>query len=373
MREPLRVLHLVDSLARGGTERVAVELVNRLPREAVLPFLGTTRREGPLAGEVAPDVGRLRCERRGPVGVAGLVRLRQALRRQRIDLVHAHSTSLFSALVARGPARGPGRRPAIVWHDHYGAHGLAERPAWLFRLAARRVAAVVAVEPVLAAWSRDRLGVPAERVVHLPNFVALGPDLAPAVDLPGDPGERIVCVANLRPQKDHATLLAAFALVARERPRATLLLVGAAPDPAARERLGGLIREGGAGERVVFLGERSDVPSILRASAVGVLASRSEGTPLALLEYGAAGVAVVATTVGGCPEVLDEGRAGVLVPPGDPAALAAGLGALLADPERRARLGEALRRRVEERYSERAVLPRLTALYAAVAARLRPD
>ncbi|HEX5720677.1 MAG TPA: glycosyltransferase [Thermoanaerobaculia bacterium] len=337
------VLHLVDTLDPGGTERVAVNLVNHLSRQRFRPFLGNTRREGALAAEVLPDVGRLSLNRSRTLDLGALRRLVAFVRENEISIVHAHSSSLFLAVLL------PGAR--IVWHDHFGRLAAEDRPAWLWGLPARRAAAVVAVSEDLARWSRDRLRVEA---VYLPNFVPEVP-AGPVPDLPGAPGRRVVCVANLRAQKDHLTLLRAIAQI----PEAHLLLAGADVEPAYAAR----VREEASalGGRVTFLGSLSDIPDLLRGCDVGVLSSASEGFPLSLLEYGRAGIAAVATRVGQCPEVLDG--AGILVPPGDPGALADALRALLGDPARRKELGEQLCRRVRERYSASAVMGRLEAVY----------
>ncbi|MFL6200244.1 MAG: glycosyltransferase [Thermoanaerobaculia bacterium] len=345
------ILHLVDTLEPGGTERVAVNLVNHLSRERFRPFLATTRREGALASAVLPDVGRLALNRTRALDLGALRRLVRFVRENGISIVHAHSSSLFLASLV------PGAR--IVWHDHFGRLATAqeqpERPAWLWGPPARRAAAVLAVSEDLARWSRERLGV---ATVYLPNFI---PEVEPGPlpDLPGTPGSRVVCVANLRAQKDHLTLLRAFAPIAREIPEAHLLLAGADVEPAYAAQ----VREEAAalGDRVTFLGSRSDVPDLLRGCDVGVLSSASEGFPLSLLEYGRAGLAAVATRVGQCPEVLEG--AGILVPPGDIGALADALLALLRDPARRQELGERLGRRVRERYCVSSVMARLEAVY----------
>jgi glycosyltransferase involved in cell wall biosynthesis len=340
------ILHLVDTLEPGGTERVAVNLVNHLSRERFRPFLTTTRREGALASEVLPDVERLALNRSRTLDLGALRRLVRFVRENGIAIVHAHSSSLFLAALL------PGAR--IVWHDHFGRMAEEERPSWLWGPPARRAAAVVAVSEDLARWSRERLGIDA---VYLPNFIPEAPD-RPVPDLPGKPGSRVVCVANLRAQKDHLTLLRAFARV----PEAHLLLAGAEVEPAYAAR----VHEEAAslGDRVTFLRSRPDIPDLLRACDVGVLASASEGFPLSLLEYGRAGLPAVATRVGQCPEVLDG--AGILVPPGDPGALADALLVLLRDPARRRELGERLGRRVRERYAPSAVMERLEAVYHTV-------
>ena len=140
--------------------------------------------------------------------------------------------------------------------------------------------------------------------------------------MPGKPGRRIVCVANFRPQKDHPNLLNAMAMVKDSVPDAHLLLAGEAADDDYKAGLAARIAELGLEGNVTWLGARRDVPAILAQCDVGVLSSRSEGLPLALLEYGAAGLATVATAVGESAEVLGSGASGVLVPPGCPEALA---------------------------------------------------
>ena len=354
------VLHLVDTLDPGGTERVAVNLVNHLSRERFRPFLATTRREGPLASAVLPDVGRLALGRTRTLDLGALRRLIAFIRENGISILHAHSSSLFLAqLASMVPPR-----PRVVWHDHYGKK--IERPAWLWGPPARRAAAVVAVNEDLARWSRERLGVDPGRVVYLPNFVAEAPNGLPAPDLPGVAGRRVVCVANLRAQKDHLTLLRAFARVLEEEPDAHLLLAGSDVEPAcaAQVREAAVRLEG----HVSFLGPRPDIPNLLQGCDVGVLASSSEGFPLSLLEYGRAGLSAVATRVGQCPEMLDGGEAGLLVPPGDSAALAGALLALLRDPARRAAFGDRFRRRVQALYSPAAVMERLESVYDSVLA-----
>jgi glycosyltransferase involved in cell wall biosynthesis len=355
------VLHLVDTLDPGGAERVAVNLVNHLSRERFRPFLATTRREGPLAAEVRPDVGRLALNRRRTLDLGALRRLLAFVRENDVAILHAHASALVFAELAAFVAP----HLKVVWHDHFGRYLEEERPAWLWGPLARRAAAVVTVNEDLARWSRETLG--AGPVVYLPNFVPEVPE-TPTPDLPGEPGLRIVCVANLRAQKDHPNLLRAFARVLRDAPGARLLLAGAEVEADAAARA----REEAAplGDRVVFLGSRPDVPALLRACDVGVLASASEGFPLSLLEYGRAGLPAIATRVGQCAEILEG--AGLLVPPADPGALAAAVLALLRDPGLRADLGERLARRVRERYSAAVVIERLEAVYHRALAPERP-
>ena len=355
------VMHVTDTLDAGGTERVAVNLCNLLPRERFRAYLCTTRRDGALADAVAPDVGRLRLARRWRFDAAALRRLARFVRAHDIEILHAHGSALFVAgLAALLPPR-----PLLVWHDHFGLP-LETRSALLDRPLARRARGVIAVSQPLADWSKQRLKIPAERVRYVPNFVCAPPPNGRPPALPGAAGARIVCVANLRPQKDHLTLVRAMAEVARAHTAAHLLLVGASPDASYRARIEEEIARLDLARSVTLLGERRDVHAILRACDVGVLSSVAEGLPLALIEYATASLATVATRVGQCAEVLDEGRAGMLVPAREPGRLAAALLSLLSAPAERAALGELLRERARQLYSADAIVRQVCEIYEQV-------
>ena len=354
------VLHVTDSLAAGGAERMAVNLVNGLTRSRFRPSLCTTRRDGILAAEVAPDVKRIALERTTRIqDLRAVLRLARHLRRERVDVLHAHGTSLFISAAACVLAP----RTVLVWHDHLGAN-IASRPGrrWLYKLGASRTAHVITVTRALEHWATTALGVPSDHVSTIPNFVVpTGEAVAP--DLPGVPDHRVVCVANLRREKDHAGLVAALAEVVEQVPDAHGLLVGERSDPQVAAEVERLVARLGLDDAVTLLGARSDVGGILAGCAVGVLPSRSEGFPLALLEYGEHALPTVATDVGECANILDHGRAGRIVPPGQPHELAEAVIGLLRDEASATRLGQELHRQVQERFSPAVVLAGVEAVY----------
>ena len=358
----LDVMHLTDTLNAGGAERMAVNIVNLLPRSRYRPHLCTTRNEGPLAALVTSDVDRHSLRRKHRFDWQALKSLVRYVDAHQVKILHAHGTALFIAVMA---SRFP-PYPGIVWHDHWGRHELEGRPAWLYRIAIRRTHSVIAVNQSLAQWSREQLRVPDDRVSCIANFVCDSSPNGKTPDLPGKAGARIVCVANFRPQKDLITLIRAMSLVTREFPAAHLLLVGDPSDEAYLQ----LIRKRVAGENlsqnVSLMGQRNDVTSILRACDIGVLSSASEGLPLSLIEYGWARLPSVATRVGECAEPLDNGRAGILVSPGAADQLAEGLLLLLRSPERRAVLGEAFFQQVKRRYNPMNAIDQICRVYESV-------
>lgn len=353
------VLHLIDTLEIGGAERMAVNLVNRLPRDRFRAHLCTTRAEGPLAKDIQPEIPRLRLGRKWRFDPLAVRKLVHYVHSNDIRILHAHGSALFLAQVVA--AMAPTVR--VIWHNHYGFVGSVDRPAWIYRLAVRNVVAVISVNAALAGWARSRLHVPTNRVWQLNNFTVPAQRKAAVPKLPGLPHLRVVCVANLRPVKGHRDLLTAIASVRERVPGLHLLLVGAAPDPAHRAVLEEDIRRLGIGAAVSFLGQREDVEAILRQCSVAVLSSHHEGLPVALLEYGHAGLAVVATDAGECAEVLDGGRCGLVVGARQASALGSAIERLLTDQTLRTQLAARFRDRVEIHYSESEAIRQLCCIY----------
>lgn len=360
-RRPRSIVQVTDSLSPGGAERVAVHLANDLAARGETSHLWPTRARGPLVGEVGPDVHLVAARRRGRLGLSGVRRAAAEL--GPVDLIHAHGTSVGAGVLLRAALRG---HPALVWHDHYGLQHMAARPARLQRMAwLGGVRTVVTVTEDLAVANRRSMPrLAPERIAFLPNYPVLGDEAGTGpVALRGRPGARIVAVGNLRPQKDHATLVRAMAVVVEDDPEAHLTIVGAMPDAGVVAELRRLLSRLDLEDSVTLAGPVPSVGPHLRAADVAVLSSASEGFPLALVEYGLAGLAAVATDVGECRLIADDGRAAVLVPPGSPRALGEALAGLVGDPDRRQVLGRALRQRVEARFTRDAVLDELDRRY----------
>ncbi len=356
------VMHLTDTLGAGGAERVAVNIANHLPRERFASYLCTTREDGALANLIEDDVGRLRLKRQKRFDVQALRELVGYIRRNKIGILHAHQTSVFVAVLASlfPPF------PKVVWHDHYGKFVVASRPVWLYKQAARRICGVIAVNQSLAEWSRRSLHMPRERVWYIPNFTIEAKHDDEPITLAGKEGARIVCVANFRRQKDHLNLIKAMKIVVEREPAAHLFLVGVEVDREYISEIRAEINNLNLDSNISWLGERSNVAAILKQCDVGVLGSASEGLPLALIEYGMAGLAAVATEVGQCGEVLDNGKAGMLVPPAAPDLLAEKLLALLSSATLRKDMGDKFRQRVKDFYSPEAVLGEVCQVYETV-------
>ncbi len=352
-------MQVVDSLDAGGMERVAVNLANSAAEMGFESHLCTTRRDGALASEVHASVGRLRLDRKSRFDAAAFLAFARYVRTNRIRVIHAHGTALFVSAIA-----GASSFASLIWHDHYGA---ATRPRFVYGVFSRRAAHIFAVNRELVRWNVS-LGVDPSKIQYLPNFTQLSPSEAP-MSLPGVPGRRLVCVANFRPEKDHLTLLRAFRLVADAEKDARLFLAGSNRDAAQMELVHSEIHRLGLDDSVLVLGPTKDIPGLLAACDLGVLSSAFEGLPLALLEYGAAGLATVSTDVGECREVLDGGKAGILVPPKAAELLAAAILRVLREPELRHQLSSALRDRIRRAYDQNVAMQSVADVYRRLADR----
>ena len=350
----LRVLTLVDHLgASGGGERLAMEISKRLDRERFEAIHCASRwdpeRAGPATQAAAEElraagVRAVGLGRGSPLAVWSWRPLVRLLRRERVDVLHSHKfgSNVWGVLMGR-----LARVPVIVAHEHTWSYEGQPLRRFLDReLIARGSSAFVAV----SSEDRRRM-IEVERidpgdVTFVPNGIDALPDGdGPRVraELGIDPGAPAIgAVAVLRPQKALDVLVRAAAELLPEHPGLRVLIAGEGPE---RERLESLAAELGVAEAVTLLGLRSDVPDVLAALDVAVVSSSFEGTPLAVLEYMDAGLPVVSTRVGGVPDLIDDGEHGLLVEPGDPAALASAIGALLRDPERARRMGRAGRER----------------------------
>jgi glycosyltransferase involved in cell wall biosynthesis len=367
----------------GGAETLAVQLLERLDPERFARTLVVYRRierDDPLAGEHAAVADRLR---RGGVEILALDRggrfdlaaWRPFLRRLRsgeIDVLHSHKfgPNVWATLLARCA-----EVPVVVAHEHtWSFVGEPLRKLLDRGLIASGSDLVVAVSE----QDRERMTrierIPAGRIRVLPNGIGrplVEPGAAAEVraELGVPAGAPLIgTVGVVRPQKDLPTLVAAHARLLATVPGAHLAIVGGGPLLGELEQL--VAREGLDG-RVRLLGERGDAVRLASAFDVAVNSSRFEGSSLAVIEYMALARPIVATAVGGTPDLLGGGAAGVLVPPADPVALADAIGALLADPGRARELGERARERQRELYDLDLQVRRLEELYERLLAETR--
>jgi glycosyltransferase involved in cell wall biosynthesis len=363
---------LIDAVGpgSGGGERFAFGLARALPRGQFAVTLCTTRSTGPEeraqleeSGVDVIDLGR-----RGRFDLLSFRPLLQHLRARRVDVLHAHKfgSNVWGAAFGRAF-----RVPVVIAHEQTWSYSGRPHRVALDYLIGRVVDAFVAVSSADGERMVTVEHVPAEKVIVIPNAqIPRAPadteDLRNQLGLGAD--EQLVgTVAVMRPQKALSVLVEAFASLAERHPRAHLVLGGDGPcAPELRE----LVIRSGLDGRVHFLGMRQDVPEILRSLDIAVMSSDFEGTPLFALECMAAGTPLIATSVGGLPDLIDDGHTGTLVPPRDPDALCAAIEELISDPERREAVAAAARERAEE-FSIDRIAERFGSLYDSLVDRKR--
>lgn len=360
-----RVLHVVESLAAGGAERVVVEYALAHDRTRYRPEVCCVIRGGPLREQLdAAGVPVHVLDRRSRFDPRAVLRLRFLLSRGGFDVVHYHN---FAALSVGLPAALLSGVRAVVRTEHNVTHG-GRGVRWLIsRLAALREDAQIGVSKAVTRSHLASRRIPRSRFVTVRNGIdearlhvaASREDVRRSLGVADD---EILCltVSSLTVQKDHANLLRAASRVARAEPRAVFLVAG---EGALKEKLEREAAELGVGKRVRFLGRRLDVPALLKAADLFVLSSAWEGLPITILEAMAAGVPCVVTDVGGVSEVVVDGVTGRVVPPRDSASLAAGILDLTAADDLRREMSLRARSLFERGFTAESMVSQTEALY----------
>jgi glycosyltransferase involved in cell wall biosynthesis len=368
----LRVAQMIDTLGvTGGAEALVSQIAPRIDRARFEPQVIVTR---PWLGPYADPI-----EEAGvPIWVLPRssrwqwwewARLARYLRRERIDVLHAHmfGSNFWGSLVGTAA-----RVPVVISHEHTWSY---EGRRWR-KLADKHV--IARFSDVFLAVSRDdrRKMEEIEGIdpAHT-EYVPLGiPPLAPSatdvraeLDLP--PGAPVVgTVCGLRPQKALEVLVEAAGVLHREFPGLVVVVAGDGPE---EEPLRRLVAARGLADVVRLIGRwPSDrLPELLASFDVAVNTSDFEGSPLAVMEFMACEKAIVATSVGGTPDLIEDGVHGLLVPPRDAQALARATAGLLRDPGLRERLGTAARERQVREFEIDGMVRRLEELYERLYAR----
>lgn len=352
------VAHVLHQLYLAGAEILAADLTRKLSRSYRFVFLCLDQ-VGPLGHKLAEEGFEvINLGRRPGVDWSVARRIRHAIRQHRIDLLHAHQYGPFFYAAA---SRRASARPPILFTEH-GRHYPDYRRARRVianKFLLRRNDRVTAVGRFVKQALVNHEGIAANRVKVVYNGIDPQPF---SIDRAAE--ERVACrrefgvgpsqavvlqVARFHPVKDHATTIRAFAMTTRQVPDAVLLLVG---DGEMRDEIQSLANTLGVAANVRLVGVRSDIPRLMSTADVFLLSSLSEGVSVTLLEAMAAALPVVATDVGGNPEVVVHDKTGLLSPRGDAQQLARSLVTLIRNPQQRAAMGRAGRDRLDRHFTQ---------------------
>ena len=352
--DELRLMQVVLSLGPGGTERLVIDMTRWLVDHGAHVIVCCLDEPGGWANELTDrGIKVIPLKRETGFHPSLSRRIVKLAKDHDINVLHCHHYSPFIyGELAHLQLRGT----KLVYTEH---GRLSDAPPSAKRklanaLFGRLPGHFVAVSHAL----REHLlaeGFPAKRMGVVHNGIDPGESTTDAartaarkkLHMPGD-AHVIGTVARLDPVKDLPTLIDAFARIAGDRPDARLVIVG---DGDERKRLEGIARKRGVKEQVRFTGRRDDVRDILCAFDVYVNCSITEGISVTILEAMAANVAVIATRVGGTPEIITDGENGIMIPARDPRALAHEMGKLIDDDYRRDKLAAAGRAHVEQAFA----------------------
>jgi glycosyltransferase involved in cell wall biosynthesis len=363
--DKIKIMRVITQLPVGGVERTLSRLLPKLKSDSFRVMVCCTDNRGELA-QVLEEAGipvsliRLR-SRWDPVGICKLAR---QMRREQIQVVHTHMyASSISGVVAAKLAKVP----VIIANIHSLHEWHTKRRVWIAAKLFSAVDRVVAVSDCIRQDLLQKLELDPQKVVTIHNGIDL-PRFDQSIDGTsqrrqlgiGDDELVIGAIGRLVRFKGFNYLLEAARIINLQWPKFKLVIVGGGE---LKHGLKQQAQELGIAEKVIFTGRQEDVFPFLAGFDIMVISSITEGLPIASLEAMAMGKAVVASRVGGIPEVVEDGVSGLLVPPRNPESLAQAVIDLLKKPELRKSMGQAGRARVEKLFSIQRVCEQTAKLY----------
>jgi len=363
----IHVLHVVPTLGGGGMEMAMSRIVNGLHKEGISHSIVVLKGEAIIREQFDPAV-KIHCLHAQPRDAGLLLQLRRLIRTERPSVIHARNLSAWPEVALARLSLLPQVPLVFSFHGLAGTAPLSLRWQLTCRLLARITNSVFTVSQGAKDFLIDQAALSADKVAVIPN----GVDTTRFFPSPiaTSHGEfRIGTLGNLTPVKNQALLVRACHRLAEQGVALRLEIAGEGRERAALEAL---ILELGMTDRVSLIGHVADTPAFLRSLDAFVLPSYSEAHPNALSEAMACGLPCIGSRVGGMPEILDQGRAGLLFESDDENALSKSLKSLIDDPALRQKLGRAALERTCEKYSMDVMLDNYRNLYRRLSG-LAPD
>lgn len=330
---------------------MAVNYANALQKKIGFGALVATRAEGVLKNQLDKNVRYGFLNRKSTFDFKALFLLRRFVVQNKITHIHAHSSSVFFGVLLKFLQP----KLQLIWHDHYGkSEMLDQRPVLALKMASLFVSKIIAVNYKLKDWAKEKLW--CSEVAYLPNFtrVNIYTTVNPTI-LRGKDGKRIVCLANLRPQKNHKMLLKVAQKIKESHPDWTFHLIGKDFNDAYSKSIKDEIETLELTQTVFLYGSKEDISTILNQATIGVLTSSSEGLPVAVLEYGFCKLPVISTRVGEIPAVISE-KEGYLITSDDVTNFAFSLKNMIDDFDLQTDFALKLHEKIIKNYSEESVL-----------------
>ncbi len=347
----MRIVQVIDSLEVGGAERMAVNYANALSNVIEFSGLVTTRKEGDLRFQLNEKVGYLFLNKKRAIDLKAALNLKNYCKKNQVEYIQPHSSSYFIAFLVK--IIYP--KVKIIWHDHNGLSEFLEEEKWIpLKIISFFFEGIIVVNDQLKNWAIRELN--CKKVLYLPNFTVEETHFYLEKKLNGQVGKRILCLANLRSQKDHFLLIKVAQMMKISHPDWSFHLVGKDFQDDYSKEIKELVRRNKLEETVFFYGSRNDAVSIINESEIAILTSKSEGLPVALIEYGLYKKPVVVTKVGEMPLIVENGKNGFIVPPNNQKLFYDSLVLLIDNSKLRFDFGIALQKTIREKHSEKAII-----------------
>lgn len=360
LQRPIKILFIIVQMGMGGAERLVHSLIGHLNRQQFIPHLAWF-----LGDDVHPEFMKLeipmfRLGKRRKIDFSTMRQLAKIMKENSIDVVNTqHFMPMIYALYGCKIAKKAGL--ICTFHSEWEIEEIPTKWRLIGSRVIKKIDSAVVVNSRIAEVLANKLGFDARRVLTIRNGVDLGrfgrrdPQNGLRKSLGIENNEAVIgAVGNLKEVKNHLLLLKAFELLVKENPGVKLILVGQGfegdhdnTEPQIRE----FIKTRGLGHKILLLGYREDIPSVLQIMDIFCLTSKMEGLPISLIEAMAAGVAVIGTNVQGIREVISKNHDGILVESSDVTGLKDALMTLIRDRHLRTRIGEAGREKAAAIYS----------------------
>jgi glycosyltransferase involved in cell wall biosynthesis len=347
----MRIVQVIDSLEVGGAEKMAVNYANSLSKRIEFSGLIATRAEGNLKKQLYEEVSYLFLKKKRTIDFVAIFKLKRYCTENSIDFVHAHSTSFFLSVLLKIVYP----KIKIIWHDHYGSsENISLERSLFFKIPSYFLIGLIGVNYKLIKWAEKELN--CSNVLYLPNFTIENSTIKPDTILKGVTGKRILCLANLRDQKNHFLLLEVAEKLKKIKSDWSFHLVGKDFEDDYSTKIKSLILSKRLDDTVFVYGSKNDVNNIINQADIAILTSKSEGLPVALIEYGLMSKPVISTNVGEIPFIIQDEINGFIVGVNEVEMFYERLIQLIDDSCLRLRFGNYLHKTILENHSEEGVI-----------------
>ncbi len=341
----LKIIQLIDNLDPGGAERMSINISNVLADNEISSYLCSTRKGGLLQNSISSKVSFLQLKKTKKFDVLNFCRLNNFIKSNNINVVHAHSSSILwgAFLKIINP------KITLIWHDHFGDRLNDKKKNFFFIIISMFIDRVIVVNEDLEKWAKKNLFVSKKNITYLKNFSYF--------QFTNDDSKKndiinIIHLANLKKPKNHHFLVDAINVVVKEYPllKFNVLLVGMSYNDEYYVTLLDKIKKFKLEKYFTFIGMTSNPEHYLEKADIGILCSTYEGLPVSIIEYAMFKLPVISTDVGECKKLLDNGKAGWIVPPKNTTELANSIIDAIINDDKRKAFGKSLQNNVNNNY-----------------------